>query len=508
MNTERVMHPIATLLMLSGTVAWAQDVGPGAATQVVSISARVSVNETVTDNVALSSTAAKSDQITEVSPGVHVDINGARLKTYFDYSLTHVDYAQGTAASRNQNALNTFGTWEAVDNWAFLDFSGNISQQTISAFGTQSTNNTAINANRTEVASYNLSPYVKGRLGNAANYEARISRSVSSSDSAAASDTATTNSVVKVSNASAFRSLGWTADLSRQQASYSAGRTTQADTYSLGLTYEVTPQVKLSANAGQESNNYTSLDKQNYSTSSVGINWFPSERTSLSALTGKRSFGNTHNVSFEHRSARTVWRFSDSKDVSTTPNQNGVGIVGNLYDLFYSQLEGSGLSATERAQRVNALLQLYGLSANIPVIGGFLTSAIAVQRSQNLSLALLGIRDTITFLLSRTESNRLDTITSVVDNLSSGATVVQNGFSINYSHRLTPDYSLGLSLSRQNTSGTTTAEETTLRSFNVNLSGKVGRRTAASLGLRRVVSDNATTPYTENAVTGNLNVQF
>lgn len=508
MNTERVMHPIATLLMLSGTVAWAQDVGPGAATQVVSISARVSVNETVTDNVALSSTAAKSDQITEISPGIHVDINGARLKTYLDYSLTHVNYAQGTGASRNQNALNTFGTLEAVDNWAFLDFSGNISQQTISAFGTQSTNNTALNANRTEVASYNLSPYVKGRLGNAANYEARISRSVSSSDSAAASDTATTNSVVKVSNASAFRSLGWTADLSRQQASYSAGRTTQADTYSLGLTYEVTPQVKLSANAGQESNNYTSLDKQNYSTSSVGINWFPSERTSLSALTGKRSFGNTHNVSFEHRSARTVWRFSDSKDVSTTPNQNGVGIVGNLYDLFYSQLEGSGLSATERAQRVNALLQLYGLSANIPVIGGFLTSAISVQRSQNLSLALLGIRDTITFLLSRTESNRLDTITSVVDNLSSGATVVQNGFSINYSHRLTPDYSLGLSLSRQNTSGTTTAEETTLKSFNVNLSGKVGRRTAASLGLRRVVSDNATTPYTENAVTGNLNVQF
>ena len=508
MNTMRVTPSVATLLLLSGTVAWAQDAATGATTQAVSISTRVTVNETVTDNVALSGTSAKSDQITEVSPGIRVNINGARLKTYFDYALTHVNYAQGTSASRNQNALNTFGTLEAIDNWAFLDFSGNISQQTISAFGTQSTNNTAVNANRTELSTYKLSPYVKGRLGDAAVYEARISRSISSSDSATASDTATTNSVVKVSNASAYRSLGWTADLSRQQVSYSAGRTTEADTYSLGLTYEVTPQVKLSANAGQESNNYTSLDKQNYNTHSVGINWFPSERTSLSALTGKRSFGNTHNLSFEHRTARTVWRFSDSKDVSTTPNQNGVGIIGNLYDLFYSQLEGSGLSATERAQRVNALLQLYGLSANTPVVGGFLTSAISVQRSQNLSLALLGIRDTITFLLSRTESNRLDTITSVVDNLSNGATVIQNGFSVNYSHRLTPDYSLGVSLSRQNTSGTTTAEETTLRSFHINLSGKVGRRTAASLGLRRVVSDNTNNPYTENAVTGNLNVQF
>lgn len=501
MKPMRVPSPIAALVLLSGSLAWAQDAEQGAVTQAVSISTRVSVTETMTDNVALSGTNAKSDLITEISPGIHVNINGARLKTYFDYSLTHVDYAQGTSGSRNQNALNTFGTFEAIDNWAFLDFSGNISQQTISAFGTQSTNNTAINANRTEVASYSLSPYVKGQLGDAANYEARISRAVSSSDNAAASNTATTNSVVKVSNASAFRSLGWTADMSRQQANYSAGRTTEADIYSLGLTYEVTPQVKVSANAGQESNNYTSLDKQNYNTHSVGLNWAPSEVTTLSALTGKRSFGNTHNVSFEHRSARTVWRFSDSKDVSVNPNQGSSG--SSAYEYAKSLFAGLGLTPIQLEQLVQAYL-----SNNSSVVNGFLTSAVSVQRSQNLSMTLLGIRDTITFLLTRTENTRLDTVSSVVDDLSNGATVVQNGFSINYSHRLTPNYSLGVMLSRQNTSGSTTAEETTLRSFNVSLSGKVGKQAAASLGLRRVVSDNSTNPYTENAVIGNLNVQF
>ena len=508
MKPVRVTPPIAAWLLLSGPLALAQDADQGALAQAVSVSTRVSVTETFTNNAALSSTAAKSEQITEISPGIHLNINGARLKTYLDYSLTHVDYGQGTAANRNQNALNTFGTLEAIDNWAFVDFSGNISQQIISAFGTQSTNNTAVNANRTELANYTLSPYVKGRLGDAANYEARVSRAVSSSDNAAVSNSATTNSVVKVSNASAFRSLGWTADLSRQQASYSAGRTTEADIYSLGLTYELTPQVNLSANTGQEANNYTSLDKQNYNTHSVGLNWSPSELTKLSAQLGKRSFGNTHNVSFEHRSARTVWRLSDAKDVSTTSNQNGVGTIGNLYDLFYSQLEGSGLTAAERAQRVNTLLQLYGLSANTPVVSSYLTSAVSVQRSQNVSLALLGIRDTVTFLLTRTENNRLDTVTSAVDDLSNGATVIQNGFSINYSHRLTPDYALSAVLSRQKTSGSTTAEETTLKSFNVYLTGQVGKKTAASLGLRRVVSDSVANPYTENAVTGNLNVQF
>ncbi|HEY8904916.1 MAG TPA: TIGR03016 family PEP-CTERM system-associated outer membrane protein [Rhodoferax sp.] len=489
-------------------MAWAQDATQDTVKQAVSIVPRVSVTETLTNNVALSKSAsAQSDQITEISPGIHLNINGARLKTYFDYSLDHVEYAQGTAASRNQNALTTFGTLEAIDNWAFIDFSGNISQQTISAFGTQSTNNTAVNANSTEVATYQLSPYVKGHFGNFANYEARVSRSVSSSDSATASNTASTNSVVRVSNASAFRSLGWSADVSRQQASYSAGRATEADSYSLGLTYAITPQVNVSVNGGQESNNYTSLDKQNYNTRSVGVNWSPSQNTTLSALAGKRSFGNTHNLSFEHRTARTVWRYSDSKDVLINPTQSGLGSVGSNYDLYFSQFASVEPDPVARAALVNNYLAANGINPNAVVLSNFLTSGVALQRRQDLSLALLGVRDTVTFLLSRSDSRRLDSITNSFDSLSSASSVVQNGFSANYSHRLTPDYSLGVLMSRQATAGDTAAQETTLKSFNVNVTGKVGKKAAASLGLRHVVSDGLT-PYTETAVTGNLNVQF
>jgi uncharacterized protein (PEP-CTERM system associated) len=466
------------------------------------------VTETLTNNVALSKSAtAQSDQITEISPGIHININGARLKTYFDYALDHVDYAQGTSASRNQNALTTFGTLEAVDNWAFIDFSGNISQQTISAFGTQSTNNTAVNANSTEVATYQLSPYVKGHLGSFANYEARVSRSVSSSDSASASNTASTNSVVRVSNASAFRSLGWSADVSRQQVSYSAGRATEDDNYSLGLDYAVTPQVNVSVNGGQESNNYTSLDKQNYNTRSVGVNWSPSQNTKLSAVAGKRSFGNTHNLSFEHRTALTVWRYSDSKDVLINPTQSGLGSVGSVYDVYFSQFASVEPDPVARAALVNNYLAANGINPKAVVLSNFLTSGVSLQRRQDLSLALLGVRDTVTFFLSRTDSRRLDSITNSFDSLSSASSVFQNGFSVNYSHRLTPDYSLGVLMSQQATAGDTAAQETTLKSFNVNVTGKVGKKAAASLGLRRVVSDGVT-PYTETAVTGNLNVQF
>ena len=500
MKALRLTLPAAALLL---PVAWAQDAVP-----TVLIEPRVSVTETFTNNVSLQSSNPQSDQITEVAPGIRINIQGARLKTYFDYSLKEIYYAQGSSSNQQQNSLNTFGTFEAVDNWAFIDFSGDISQQAISAFGPQSVSNTAVNANQTEVANYHLSPYVTGRLGNVANYEARVTRALTSSDDASASNSATTTSVVKVGNASAFRSLGWTADVSRQKANYSAGRTTEDDNYSLGLTYAITPQLNVSASAGQESNNFTSEDKQTYDTTSVGLNWRPSERTTLSAVSGKRSFGNTHNWSFEHRSARTVWRFSDVKDSSTTANQNGFGTIGNIYDLFYNQLGSSGLTPAERALRVNAFLQQYRFNPNTPVVSTFLTSAVSLQRRQDLSFALLGIRDTITFLMTRSESNRLDTFASALDSLSNGATVIQDGFSVSYSHRLTPDYALGVVLSQQDTKGATAAEETTLKSFNVNLTGKVGQKTAASVGLRRVVSESLVNPYTETAVIGNLTVQF
>ena len=499
MNTLRVTPPIAALVLLAGPAAWAQDAEQSTAKQAVSISARVSVTETATDNVSLSKNA-KSEQITEVSPGIRINVDGARLKSYFDYSLNKYYYAQGTSGSHHQNELTTYGTFEAVDNWAFIDFSGNISQQTISAYGTQSSANTAINANRTEVSKYTVAPYLSGRLGDSATYETRVTRSVSSSDSSTASNSSNTNSVIKLANASAYRRLGWTAEASRQSVDYSAGRGTEADDFSLGLTYELTPQVNLSANAGRESSNYTSLNKQNFDTHSVGVTWKPSERTTLSALTGQRSYGNQHNLSFVHRSGYTIWRITDSKDVSIDSGQDGVGSSA------YEQANALFAAISDpviRAQLVQAYLQ-----SNSSALNGFITSAVSLQRRQDLSLALQGIRDTLTFARTRTETTRLDTVSSVIDDLSNGATVIQNGFSVNYNHRLTPDYSLAVLLSRQNTSGSASAEETTLKSLNINLTGKVGKKAAASLGLRRVVSDSATNPYTENAVTGNLNVQF
>ncbi len=478
----------------------------GVSAQTVRVVPRITVTETLTNNVNLSSVNAQSDQITEISPGVQIGFDGARLKAYLDYSLNHLYYAQGTSPSENQNSLNTFGSFEAVENWAFVDFSGAIWQQTISAFGTQSNNNTAINRNQTEYANYRVSPYVSGQFGNHAHYEVRYSYSFSDGDNYAS--TTNTDSSINLSNASAFGKLGWTADASRQNVDYSAGRETEADNVSLGLTYAIDPQLNVFASAGRESSNYTSIEKKDFDTWNAGLEWIISERTRLSAETGNRSYGDVHNLSFEHRSARTVWRYTDTMDIVTEPVATRLGSIGNAYDLFFTQFASIQPEPVARAKLVNDYLQAYGISPMADVLSNYLVQAVSRERRQNLSFALLGIRDTVTFMMGRTETSRIDTVTSSIDSLKFAEELVQQAYIINYSHRLTPDYSLGMLLSREDTRASNSERETTLTSFSIDLSARLGRRTSAFLRVYRNEYDAPPNSYNETAASASLTVQF
>lgn len=502
--------PLALGLVVASAAAYAQDAGTDSSPiRTMSIVPRVSVTETLTNNVQLTSVNPRSDLVTEVTPGIRVNSQGARLKGYLDYSVDKIMYAQSSASNQYQRALNTAGTLEAIDNWAYIDFNGSISRQAISPFGTPSISNTAINTNQTEVSSYQISPYVRGRLGDVANYEARYSRAITRSYAGPFSDVNSTNGTAKISGNTAISGLGWSADASQQNIDYSNSLPAEADRFTVGPSYAITPQLHVSANAGRELNNYTTPDKQSYSTSGVAVNWTPSPTTTLSASRELRSFGETHNVNLEHRTGRTVWKFTDTKDILQAQGQTGVANLGSIYGLLYSQFASIEPDPTARAQLVNAFLQANGLNPNATAVSNFLTSAVSLQRQQELSFALLGVRDTITFAATKLESSGLNAASTAANNLNNPLFFNQFGFSVNYAHRLTPDYSLGVMASQQHTSalGQSNSQDGRLRSLNLNVSGKVGKQSTASIGFRRVVY-SAATPYNESAVFGTLIVQF
>ena len=474
----------------------------------LSIVPRVSVSERYTNNVALSSVGKQSEFVTQISPGISIRSNAARLKGNFDYSLNELLYARGTSGRQTQHALSSALSLEAVDGFAFVDFNGSISQQSISALGKPSTDGSSLNGNSTETSIFRLSPYLKGNLAGVADYEVRYGWTSSQSGAASVSDIRTTDASARLSGSVRGGPMGWSAGWSSQDVKYSLGRAVHSDRLNGALSYAFTPQLSGSLLVSRESNNYTSAAKQSYGSAGLGLNWRLSERTTIAAQIENRSFGQSHNISIAHRTARTAWRFSDVRDVSDSPAQSGMTTLGSLSDLLYSQFTALEADPIKRGELVNRFMQDNGLSADAQVISNFLASNVSLQRRQEASFALLGLRDTITFVMNRGTNRSLGTFVTAFDDLTNNTVVHQSGFSVLYAHRLTPDASMNIMASRQSTSGSAGAGGTSLRAVDVSLSSRLGRRMSASIGARRVFFDSATNPYTETAVTGNLNVQF
>jgi hypothetical protein len=425
---------------------------------------RVLLGQAFTDNIGLTATGQQSEQITEISPGIYIASDKGRLTGHLDYALRGIAYGQLRQANSFRNSLDMIGKYEAVEGLLYLDFSGAILQQAINAFGTQSTSASYSTVNKAEVSNYSVSPHLQGRMGDAANYVVRVTRLVTQSDSATAPGTSTTQGAVNLDGHTPLRNVGWLVDLSRTGVDYSAGRYTEADVSDIGLSYALTPQLSIFAKVGNEANNYTSLDKQSYATNDFGVKWRPTEHTRLSVTQGSRSFGDYHAVSFEQSTGLVVVRLSDTRDVSATPT-----LVPSA-------------------------------------INGFAVSALSVQRRQDLELILRGVRDTLTLAATQSESARVDTLSTALDDLAR-ATVRQVGARVGYSHRLTPVFNLGFFGTLQRTWGDAGLPENWLREFSVSLTGRVTRRSALAFGLRHT-GFTGTTPYEENALTFSWTVEF
>ena len=104
------------------------------------------------------------------------------------------------------------------------------------------------------------------------------------------------------------------------------------------------------------------MQRKGYATYGAGAVWTPSPRTSLTANFDERSFGRTHNLSFEHRTALTTWRISDSRSVSTVNGENGAGSRGTAYNLLFAQFASIEPDPVKRTDLVNSALLRSGIN--------------------------------------------------------------------------------------------------------------------------------------------------
>ena len=481
------------------------------------ITPTLAVTEIATDNVALTNRNKKSDLISDVNPGIRIEGSGGRSKLRLNYQMHNLFYAQDSSRNEVQNSLNALGTLEAVDNWLFIEASGNISQQSLSAFRSSSSSssvNVNTNLNSTETSTYRVSPYIVGSFGSFADYQLRYNFATTSRKSSLSNDENTSELVGSLKGSTSFSNLAWSVDASTQTVDYDRGRDDEADRIRGVLTYQIDPQFRVYLIGGVESNNYQSLDKESSTTRGAGFDWSPTDRTLLSVSRENRFFGPANTISFTHRTANTAWKYSDTEDVVTQTDQQSTVSLGTYYDLFYNMLSYSIPNEAQRAAAVSSMLLSAGIPLNAQMEGGFLTNGSTIEHRREFSFALLGSRNTVTFAGGETQTERASQGALISDLGANGfleAQKIRQRFaSINWSHKLTPFSSLIASVSRTNSKGSGTGGsslETTEQMYNLNVTTQLGPKTNAGVSFRHVVGDG-TVNYTENALTGTLSHQF
>lgn len=469
--------------------------------------------ETWTDNVNLQpSTNARSDLITEISPGLSIHGAGGRVRADLDYRLTGLLYARDSALNDTQNFLNASGVVEAVEKILFVEARAQIAQQTISAFGIQPASNASATANRTETRNFSVSPYSKGSLGQWAAYDVRFQTAATRTKEETGTDSNVRRWDGRVASTTSLASFGWVLDYQNVRNDFRNGLDTKS-TWARGtITYNIDPNLRVFARGGKETNNYF-VEDRSYTTHGLGLEWAPTERTQLSLENDKRFFGRGYRYAFRHRTPHTAWNFVATQDATTTTNQLTKNPTGTAFDRFFDLLASQVPDPVQRAEQVRQLLISTGIPPESIPQAGFLATSVFIEKRAEASVALLGVRNTMTLSLFRSESKPVSLNASAADDFVVASRIVQRGAGVDWNHKLSSLSSLATMLrwERNSGSGTSTAEQTTLRSVSVALDTQLSPKTTGSIGLRHVRFDSeggSGSDYRENAVLASVVHRF
>lgn len=500
----------ASLLSLLAGGSWAQTGGAVGSPEAgraatVWIEPSVSVGATLSSNGNASSSNGRSELKLDVTPSLRAVLNTARVRGFVDYSLSAEYYLDGNSGNRLSNRLNASATVVAWDQRAFVDVSGSISDQSVSAFGPQSVTGLA-DTNRSETSSFRVSPYLQGSLGGWADYQLRYALQTLNTDTAIRSDSTSQVLSARLGSRPVGQQLGWFVDASAQESDFAVGRDTRSDIARAGLIVSVSPQLNVTVSTGVETNDTITLQRESYNITGVGFDWRPSQQTRMSVSVEKRYFGTGYNAAVEHRTGRTVWRYSASRSASDSPQSNSNSVARPESALLDAVLRQQYPDDALRAIRVAEILEDY-TPADLQNLLGFLASSATLNQTQQLSVALNGIRSIVTFNVTRGTTSRLDSLTFLGDDFDTNTEIDQQSWGVSYGHRLTPITSLNAAYIDQKSSGSSGASSKR-QSVSFGLSTRLAPRTTGTVLLQFGRFNNTAGSYNDAAISGRITHRF
>jgi uncharacterized protein (PEP-CTERM system associated) len=449
-----------------------------------------------------------TEALLRLIPSLTLAHRGGRLQGSLIYSgaLTTRRGIDDREETEYLNSLSANYVLEAIEGIGFIDARASVSQQSISAVGAP-VGTTTSSSNRTETATASVSPYLRGRLADAAEYELRmVGAATKGGDAAAASSRSEQASFSLRAPRSAM--LGWGLSGARQRVKFStstAYTTTDRVTAELALQPDI--DWRFSLTAGQERSDVIGAVRQEYENYGAGVQWTPSPRTTVSVAGQERYFGRAHQVAVEHRFQRSSLRYSDSRDVTGGADSLAQGQAVTLYEVLFTQFAAQIPDPVQRDQFVLGLLQALGRSRDEVVSGGLFSNAgISAQRRRELFWTWTGPRLTVTGSGFSLDSERVDI--GGVNPAGRNDNIGQTGYAGSVGWRLTPLTSISATGSRAMSKDTVNLSRSDLKSVSLALTSRVGARATGGLSVRYSVLNGSGDAYRETAITASLSLQF
>ena len=494
-------HAVVCLAAICASDAWAQ----ASAARAVSVTPSLRIAETLTDARRRTDGTTSWDSITSITPAIRVSSRAGRLQGSLDYSLSANFYARDSSANSLHHRLGASRRAELVQDHLTVDMAAGVARQSTSALSLQSPESNLAGSGQTHVSNYSISPSLRGRPGGLAELSARLLVAGTDSGTSSISNSTNLTASARVASPTPGALVGWYVDASRQVVDFERGRRSESDRLVGGLSLRPDVDWQLRLRVGIEDSDIATLTKERTDTYGAGATWTPTERTLVSLDLDQRSFGHSHALNVQHRMRRVIVRMSDRQDV-TSGADAGRALV-TAYDLFFALFASQEPDPIKREQLVNSFLLRNNLSPQTPVNGGLLSSSSALQRRQEVSLAVQGQRTNVVVSGFRVASRRAFDLVGVPDDLAAGD-LAQRGINFNVSHQLTPTSSLGFGLSGSRARSEQTGTFSKLEVVTLNWSERLSRRATVSLGLRHSQSETSTERLDENALLANLYLLF
>ena len=469
----------------------------------------LSVKETYTDNISLTTDAAKqSDWVTQVIPGISIAATGARLKFNATYNPEVTYYARGQQDNQVYQRGSAFGNAELANQLLFVDVGANVDQYNVSLQGPLTTNNVNTTGNRATASTVFVSPYLIHDIGSAVRAEARFTYSVANSDETAALSNSVADRIdLRLASGPVYKMLTWDLDYRQETIDYETQGDTDIEVITANARRLITPTVGLLAQGGYEYYKRGIIPPTEGPSWSAGVDWTPSARTRLAATAGQRFFGNAYSFDFSHRARLTTWGAGYSQSVTTTRADFFIpattSTAGYLDTLFLARFPDQ----VARQKAVEEFIARTGLPPGLDAPINVFTTQLFLVKTWNASAGILGVRNVLIANLFGLTSEGLagDFVLPTAPNSS-----IQTGTSLLWNWRMTALNDWKLAAAYRRNESPNTGEIAYLTHVTMGLTRQFQPRLSGSLHYRFQQNDSnfSGSDYTENAVIAALQMRF